>query len=281
MKLKRIISLALAGVMAVGMLTACGNGNGGAPDNGGENGVATGYSSVLAKYMTEASKMDNVTFQDSSDDAAALADALGNRGTLLLSGDTIAPVPLPVVSSIICNDFKESLGVNNVVTDVANTLLGDGMEVVKMFSEKHGDLNEPKKIGMLFVVDGTISVEKALRQLGMGIRASIGDVNIEDLWNPEMWEGIIKGEDGTGAGPLAEPDAELAGLADEINYWLDWFSLDTIVAELPESMTNDAGTTWHYDYTISASVINKALTVFENYNGSANYIAITITRTIK
>ena len=261
MKLKRIISLALAGVMAVGMLTACGNGNGGAPDNGGENGVATGYSSVLAEYMTEASKMDNVTFQDSSDDAAALADALGNRGTLLLSGDTIAPVPLPVISSTICNDFKESLGVNNVVTDVANTLLGDGMEVVKMFSNEHGDLNEPKKIGMLFVVDGTISVEKALRQLGMGIRASINDTEIDDLW-----------------GLILDKDVDVDD--DKINEYIDYFSLDTIVSKLPESMSSD-NMTWNYDYTISASVINKALTVFDGYHGSANYIAITITRTIK
>ena len=277
MKLKRIVSLALAGVMAVGMLTACGNGNGGAPDNGGENGVATGYSSVLAKYMTEASKMDNVTFQDSSDDAAALEDALGNRGTLLLSGDTIAPVPLPVVSSVITEDFRRSLGMDNVVTDVANTLLGDGVETVKMFFNDAGDVNEPKKIGMLFVVDGTISVEKALRQLGMGIRASIGDVNYEDLWSDELWDGIIGSNDGPEARPLAGPTVS----SDQINDWLDWFSLDTIVAELPESMTNGQGTTWHYDYTISASVINKALTVFENYNGSANYIAITITRTVK
>ena len=261
MKLKKLAALALAGVMAVSMLTACGNGNGGAPDNGGENGVATGYSSVLAKYMTEASKMDNVTFQDNGDDAAALADALGNRGTLLLSGDTIAPVPLPVISSIICNDFKESLGVNNVVTDVANTLLGDGMEVVKMFSEKHGDLNEPKKIGMLFVVDGTISVEKALRQLGMGIRASINDTEIDDLW-----EFIL--------------DHDISVDDDTINGYIDGFSLDTIVSNLPESMSSD-GMTWNYDYTISASVINKALTVFDGYHGSANYIAITITRTIK
>ena len=275
MKLKKLAALALAGVMAVSMLTACGNGNGGAPDNGGENGVATGYSSVLAKYMTEASKMDNVTFQDNGNDAAALADALGNRGTLLLSGDTIAPVPLPVVSSVITEDFRRSLGMDNVVTDVANTLLGDGVETVKMFFNDAGDVNEPKKIGMLFVVDGTISVEKALRQLGMGIRASIGDVNIEDLWNEEMWKDIIGVEEEPRDGPT---DAELS---DKINYWLDWFSLDTIVAELPESMTNEQGTTWHYDYTISASVINKALTVFENYNGSANYIAITITRTVK
>lgn len=275
MKLKKLAALALAGVMAVSMLTACGNGNGGAPDNGGENGVATGYSSVLAKYMTKASKMDNVTFQDSSDDAAALEDALGNRGTLLLSGDTIAPVPLPVISSVIAEDFRRSLGMDNVVTDVANTLLGDGVETVKMFFNSAGDVNEPKKIGMLFVVDGTISVEKALRQLGMGIRASIGDVNIEDLWNEDLWNDITGKGDGAVAGPR---DSDLS---DEFNGWLDWFSLDTIVAELPESMTNEKGTTWHYDYTISASVINKALTVFENYNGSANYIAITITRTIK
>ena len=258
MKLKKLAALALAGVMAVSMLTACGNGNGGAPDNGGENGVATGYSSVLAKYMTEASKMDNVTFQDNGNDAAALADALGNRGTLLLSGDTIAPVPLPVVSSVIAEDFKRSLGMDNVVTDVANTLLGDGVETVKMFFNDAGDVNEPKKIGMLFVVDGTISVEKALRQLGMGIRASINDTELDDLW---------------GDGDNDTVDAM-------INDFIDRFSLDTIVSMLPESLSSD-GMTWNYDYTISASVINKALTVFDGYHGSANYIAITITRTIK
>ena len=259
MKLKKLAALALAGVMAVSMLTACGNG--GAPDNGGENGVATGYSSGLAKYMTEASKRDNVTFQDNGNDAAALADALGNRGTLLLSGDTIAPVPLPVVSSVIAEDFKRSLGMDNVVTDVANTLLGDGVETVKMFFKNAGDVNEPKKIGMLFVVDGTISVEKALRQLGMGIRASINDTEINDLWE------LILNR------PIDVND-------DNINKYIDCFSLDTIVSKLPESMSSN-GMTWNYDYTISASVINKALTVFDGYHGSANYIAITITRTIK
>ena len=263
MKLKKLAALALAGVMAVSMLTACGNGNGGAPDNGGENGVATGYSSVLAKYMTKASKMDNVTFQDNGNDAAALADALGNRGTLLLSGDTIAPVPLPVVSSVITEDFRRSLGMDNVVTDVANTLLGDGVETVKMFFNNAGDVNEPKKIGMLFVVDGTISVEKALRQLGMGIRASINDTEIDDLWGFILNNGSSVGVDD-----------------DEINEYIDYFSLDTIVSKLPESMSSD-NMTWNYDYTISASVINKALTVFDGYHGSANYIAITITRTIK
>ena len=34
-----------------------------------------------------------------------------------------------------------------------------------------------------------------------------------------------------------------------------------------------------YDYTVSASVVNKALEPFAGYTLSANFIAVTITRT--
>ena len=58
----------------------------------------------------------------------------------------------------------------------------------------------------------------------------------------------------------------------------DMISLDYLVSQLPPSKTtsgkNEAGETWEYNYTVSASVVNKALTVFEGYNGSANFIAV-------
>ena len=250
MKLKKVMALALAGVMAVSMLTGCGNGgNGGASENGEENGVAGGFSSELAKYMEESAKMDNVSFQDDADVTAALADALGNRGSLLLAGNTVAPVVLPEVSPLVGSDFKSNLGLDAVVTDVINVVAGDYEEILALFC-KDSAANTTRSVGLLFVVDGTVSVEKALKQVADGASAYVED----------------------------DEDA-------------DKFSLDYLVSQLPESRTTggvdkegemiEAGETWEYNYTVSASVVNKALTVFEGYNGSANFIAVTITRTLK
>lgn len=247
MKLKKVMALALAGVMAVSMLTGCGNGgNGGASENGEENGVAGGFSSELAKYMEESAKMDNVSFQDDADVTAALADALGNRGSLLLAGNTVAPVVLPEVSPLVGSDFKSNLGLDAVVTDVINVAAGDIDEILALFC-KDSAANTTRSVGLLFVVDGTVSVEKALKQVADGVSAYV-----------DYEEGKLS---------------------------TDMISLDYLVSQLPESRTtggeNEAGETWEYNYTVSASVVNKALTVFEGYNGSANFIAVTITRTLK
>lgn len=282
MKLKKLMALALSGAMAVSMMTACGgSGNGGTPNGGEGEGVVTGYSSVLAKYMEDTSKKDYFTFQDDAAEAAALADALGNRGTLLLSANTVAPVVLPVTSPVIANDFKNSLGLDVVVTDVVNGVLGDWVEILRLFgSETQGspdhmigdvvgvdgttnidfadEVNKTKKVGMIFVADGTISVEKALKQIADGVSSYINDIELGD------WDSADD-----------ETDADL-------NKVVKILSLDTIASEyLPESKTSDAGETYEYNYKISASVVNKALTVFDGYNGSANFIAVTITRTIK
>ena len=247
MKLKKVMALALAGVMAVSMLTGCGNGgNGGASENGEENGVAGGFSSELAKYMEESAKMDNVSFQDDADVTAALEDALGNRGSLLLAGNTVAPVVLPEVSPLVGSDFKSNLGLDAVVTDVINVAAGDYEEILALFC-KDSAANTTRSVGLLFVVDGTVSVEKALKQVADGVSAYVD----------------YEGE----------------------KFATDMISLDYLVSQLPDSKTtgsdSEAGETWEYNYTVSASVVNKALTVFEGYNGSANFIAVTITRTVK
>ena len=281
MKLKKLMALALSGAMAVSMMTACGgSGNGGTPNGGEGEGVVTGYSSMLAKYMEDTSKKDYFTFQDDAAEAAALADALGNRGTLLLSANTVAPVVLPVTSPVIANDFKNSLGLDVVVTDVVNGVLGDWVEILRLFGSETQDgldemidnkngthidfadeVNKTKKVGMIFVADGTISVEKALKQIADGVSSYINDIELGD-WdtvNPKI--------------PVFENGA---------NEVVKILSLDTIASEyLPESKTSDAGETYEYNYKISASVVNKALTVFDGYNGSANFIAVTITRTVK
>ena len=73
MKLKKIASLMLAGVMAVSMLAGCSgkdtNDNNGQENNGGQ---ATGVSATFASYLSK----DNVKFNDSSNNKSVLSKAV-------------------------------------------------------------------------------------------------------------------------------------------------------------------------------------------------------------
>ena len=78
MKLKKIASLALAGVMAVSMLTACGsNAIDEQPpvDNGGDTTPATGYSAIFEDRLSAKSDA-NISMSDSADLNNALKAAL-------------------------------------------------------------------------------------------------------------------------------------------------------------------------------------------------------------
>ena len=91
MKLKKIASLMLAGIMAVSMLAACGNANSNGGNGGegeGEGTQTSGYSSVFGKAVSDTVKdMKYVTFQDNAADQAAL-----NKSVNFLSGPSIEDV---------------------------------------------------------------------------------------------------------------------------------------------------------------------------------------------
>lgn len=256
MKLKRIVSLALAGVMAVSMLTACGNSNG----NGGQvppeenNTIDGGYSAMLAKYMEDVADLDHVTFQDNSDDVAALKDALGNFGNVVIGGGSLLPVLvclespnniIPGISIGIGGHNVEIvppvsgdgvLSIENLKKDFAKSLdlADDDLAVDDLGLGQTTSLNVTRKDGTIFAIDGSISLEKVMNQIANGN-------NFENRFN-----GLNKV---LGAG-----------------------------SALPESLT-DGHLTWHYNYTISASVVNVPATAVDGYNGSVNFIAVTVTRT--
>ena len=80
MKLKKIASLALAGIMAVSMLTACGNTiSDNEQNNKPEEPTVTGYSAMLEGKMSTQVKNKTV-FQDDADLNAALDYAVGSVG---------------------------------------------------------------------------------------------------------------------------------------------------------------------------------------------------------
>ena len=266
MKLKRIVSLALAGVMAVSMLTACGNSNG----NGGQvppeenNTIDGGYSAMLAKYMEDVADLDHVTFQDNSDDVAALKDALGNFGNVVIGGGSLLPVlvclegtndiipgistgdlpiigALPIVKPVSGNGV---LSINNLKEDFAKALDLATVDLESddlAFENSTKKMNVPQKEGTIFAIDGSISLEKVMNQIANG-----NNFNGLGSNGPERFTGLNT--------KMSDKDA------------------------LPESGV-DGHLTWHYNYTISASVVNVPATAVDGYNGSVNFIAVTVTRT--
>ena len=265
MKLKRIVSLALAGVMAVSMLTACGNSNG----NGGQvppeenNTIDGGYSAMLAKYMEDVADLDHVTFQDNSDDVAALKDALGNFGNVVIGGGSLLPVLVCLESpNNIIPDFDISfdddsiigglvggitvpgvsgdgvLSINNLKEDFAKALdlaTKDLESDDLAFKDSTEKMNVPQKEGTIFAIDGSISLEKVMNQIANG-----NNFNGLGSNGAERFTGLNTKMGGEDALPESGVDGQL---------------------------------TWHYNYTISASVVNVPATAVDGYNGSVNFIA--------
>ena len=82
MKLKKIASLMLAGVMAVSMLAGCQNANVDPEQpTDPETPTATGYSVEMASNLSDAAKKDYIAFEDNADDLAALVDAHDIKNT--------------------------------------------------------------------------------------------------------------------------------------------------------------------------------------------------------
>ena len=227
MKLKKIASLALAGVMAVSMLAGCGTDKKPVPNPGEGEGTTTGYSSTFAGYVSETTaKKDYITFADSTTDAAALKDALGNLGAIYTAASALPQTVKPVEKGyaggklegldLMVADFADAL-------DLANPLVRlDGAVVNLVKAPAAVGKDETVKYGMLYVIDGTVDVKKAVKQV-----------------------------------------------ADEVD--------GKLLKDLPNA-NEETAVHYTYDYTVSVSVVNKPLTTLTNYTGSANFIAVTVTR---
>ena len=222
MKLKKIASLMLAGVMAVSMLAGC-NTTSVDPEPTPDPTPATGYSVEMASNLSDAAKKDYIAFEDNADDLAALEDALDNMSWTTTAGYTALPKVVTPVNG--WNAIDTAVVVDDFVTalDIENEALTYGTMRNELVSFKDLNAAETVKYGLLYVIDGTVDVNKALKQVADGI---------EDL-----------------------------------------------LEQLPNvNVSNTVTTRYTYDYTVSVSVVNKPLDVIDWYNGSANFIAVTVTR---
>ena len=222
MKLKKIASLMLAGVMAVSMLAGCQNANVDPEQpTDPETPTATGYSVEMASNLSDAAKKDYIAFEDNADDLTALEDALGNMSWTTTAGYTLPKVATPVVdwigadTTLMVNDFVDALDIKNTSMDYAS-----------MWNDLTSFYNlndaETVKYGLMYVIDGTVDENDTLEWIA-------GDV-------------------------------------------------ESLLENLPNVNTDTNVARYTYDYTVSVSVANKALDVIDWYNGSANFIAVTVTR---
>ena len=123
MKLKKIASLALAGVMAVSMLAGCsGNGSNGDNNNGGNTVVEPGTSSIVTAFNNgqDEDNKAKVDFTSSSMLDAALKKAVENAGDdtaantiqWLIYGLTGQGYTEATAGKYVLNDFNTAADVN-------------------------------------------------------------------------------------------------------------------------------------------------------------------------
>ena len=259
MKLKKIASLMLAGIMAVSMLTACDTTSNTPVDPDGDGNVdvtpAAGKSSVFASALAENEDWGDIaklkiTMKDDADLQSALDAAAQNVGTATIADFTYAlraagtaVSGVRVVANFEDNGDVWTAVVNNGIAQwfPTNARAGDlsvvaadmdALSVRNAFQTLIPGRKEAatETVTMLFAVDGFIGVDNAVAQVADVIAWEISELKIDDDNSADIAFG---------------PDA----------------------------------THLHYEYNGAVSVTNRTLP--DNHGMGLNIIAVQITRTAK
>ena len=172
MKLKKIASLMLAGIMAVSMLAGCkGESNSNStPDDNTNTTPAASYASTLYNALSETAQK-KITFGADSELDADLTDAVGN-----MASGTIINIYGGMAAVQDSNAIKASPELDAMEADLG----AEG--VVHAFDEIEPtvvtDLDE--SVRMLFVVGSEADISKAVEQVAALIDNEIVDLKIEN-----------------------------------------------------------------------------------------------------
>ena len=254
MKLKKIASLALAGIMAVSMFAGCAETNANStPTPTPTPTPVSGASSTFAAELGPLASV-KITMADDNNLQTALNAAAGNIGSATIIDFTNAVRAAGhawggvrtianfdanynvYIADVNAGDAIVSLGPWDLVTNVPAGDLGvvaDDMGALNADAAFRTLIPGFQEVGtetvtMLFAVDGVVSQTAAVRQVAKVLDSSIGALRIDDDNSADINWG---------------PDA----------------------------------TTLHYSYNGSVAVTNRALA--DNHGMSLNIIAVQITRT--
>ena len=181
MKLKKIASLALAGVMAVSMLAGCSTTSVDPDPNPGEdpgNVTTAGYSSLFEDTLSEYADL-RISMSDSDELTTNLNTAIGNVNSALmtefhkLNMDTVDLLDYRFGNRAI-GWMIEDLGGAEVVMSQREAFRA----LVPQPDELVEDDNLNKSVIMLFAVDNAVDEESAVKQIAANL-----DTDIRLLYN--------------------------------------------------------------------------------------------------
>ena len=199
MKLKKIVSLALAGIMAVSMLTACGEGDSNSTVTPPvDNTTSTGLSAQLG---AEASDLTNskVTFADSTALNNALKHAVGNIGDSSINtafgagirgitylGDLQDWAAVGAAVGVLEDDMDVDVAMSTIAGDaVAATVNGLNPNDAQYDDNNYNTV-------MLFAVDSGVEMTSIIEQLSNLIDDDMDDLvtsfNVDDKNQDEHHE---------------------------------------------------------------------------------------------
>ena len=184
MKLKKIASLMLAGVMAVSMLAGCSTtAVDPEPTPNPDPVPESNYSTTFWNNLDEGQK--NITCADDADLTAALTTAVGRAGTLTITEnywgtDFVRPVNIysrPASLSSVAAKLSELTGADN--EELYITAKNDkGMESTlnQVQNGKYCQTDDDITAVALFVVDGNIAIDQALEDVAERLDEVIRDL---------------------------------------------------------------------------------------------------------
>ena len=241
MKLKKIASLALAGVMAISMLAGCSTTSvepTPTPDPDPEQPNVSGYSQMLYNHLSNAAKK-KVTPQDSNlvNDALATAMEYAAGNTIAGSYDDYIDGDTHVVNNSDWSNAADSLknGANALINELAaeNTLKNPVWEAFNVLDPDPANYQrDDMNISMLFVADGLKSKNAVMDEVAAWI-----DQEIQYL----------------------EDDYDLPG-----DFWKDY--------------PNNGGHSMNTDYEYTMSVAADTITLTADHGKSMTFVAVNIAR---
>ena len=181
MKLKKIASLALAGVMAVSMLAGCSTTSVDPDPNPGEdpgNVTTAGYSSLFEDTLSDYADL-RISMSDSDELTTNLNTAIGNVNSALMTEfhkinmDTVDLLSYRFDNRAI-DWMIEDLGGEEVVMSQSEAF----QALVPQPDEFVEDDNLNKSVIMLFAVDNAVDEESAVKQIANNL-----DTDIRHLYN--------------------------------------------------------------------------------------------------
>ena len=193
MKLKKIASLMLAGVMAVSMLTACGDNTVNDPEQPNQPVEPTpaGYSSVLGDALVAQNVVNRkVHMQDSNDLNAALKTAMKFAGEDVVSGiyDGMgANMPRyfnPADGDAIQLVARKLVDVMDSVNDAGDLR---SWQAIENLYANEDNYDEDLNVTMLYVVNDGVSVNAALEYIAAEISDAVEDLDIDYDNVDGMW----------------------------------------------------------------------------------------------